>query len=58
VDDLLGALQQVLDCPQEQAVMARNAAGPYQREVVAERVYDERAAYLEEMVWEPGRALG
>jgi glycosyltransferase involved in cell wall biosynthesis len=54
VDALLTALQQVLDCPQERAVMAGNAAELYQREFVAERVYDEMAAYLEEIVRERG----
>jgi len=57
-NDLLRVLQRVLDGPQERAVMAGNAAELYQREFVAERVYDEMAAYLEEIVREPMKASG
>ena len=52
VDDFLSALRRILDAPQERAVMAANAAELYRREFVAEKVYDEMAAYLEEVVQE------
>ena len=50
VDALVGSLERILNAPGAQAAMATNASELYRREFVAEKVYDEMAAYLEEVV--------
>ena len=50
---LADALRSLADGRRDRAAMARSAKETFQREFVAERVYDEMAAYLEELGPQP-----